>query len=215
MAGSTKESEIIRRLRSEVRAVLRLSPWLLLSLLLVLILWQADTAALAGLFQSPPTDTPTVQATNTSVATPTLAPSASVATPTLAPSATPALTATQVITDTPTPLPSDTPTVLPSDTPTLVPSATPALTATTPLPAGEEALTPPAEGEGGEAAEEERQRYPLGDTGLNFEWGMLFDAVALGLSYTWLCCGVFIVLGIPLFFIVLWVASSARRQRTE
>jgi hypothetical protein len=204
MAGPIRKPEVIRRAKSEARAVLRLSPWLLLSLLLVLILWQADTAALAGLFQSPPTDTPTVQATNTSVATPTLLPSA-----------TPALTATQVITDTPTPLPSDTPTVLPSDTPTLAPSATPTLTATQPLPAGEEALTPPAEGEGGEAAEEERRRYPLGDTGLNFEWGMLFDAVALGLSYTWLCCGVFIVLGIPLFFIVLWVASSARRQRTE
>jgi hypothetical protein len=180
--------------------VLRFSPWLLLSLLLVLVLWQADTAALAGLFQSPPTDTPTVQATATSEATPTLLPTA---------------TSTQVISETATPLPSDTPTILPSDTPTLTPSATPILTATQPLPAGEEALTPPPEGEASEATEDEQRRYPIGDTGLNFEWGMLFDAVALGLSYTWLCCGVFIVLGVPLFFIVLWVASSARRQRTE
>lgn len=204
MAGPITKSEMIRRLRREARAALRFSPWLLLSLLMVLVLWQADTAALAGLFQSPPTDTPTVPATNTPQATATLQPTAMSTT-----------TPTQVITDTATPLPSDTPTVLPSDTPTLAPSATPTITATQPPTAGEEALTPPAEEESSEATEDERQRYPLGDSGLRFEWGMLFDAVALGLSYTWLCCGGLIVLGVPLFFIVLWVLSSARRRRTE
>jgi len=196
MAGPIRNSEIIRRLIGEARTALRLSPWLLLSLLLVLILWQADTAALAGLFQSPPTDTPTAtapQVTDTPLATPTLEPTI---TPTLA------------ITETATPLPSDTPTVMPSETPTFTP--------TEPLPAGEDSLTPPpAEEEGNEAVEDGRQRYPQGESGLRFEWGMLFDAVALALSYTWLCCGAFIVLGVPLFFLALWVASTVRRQRTE
>jgi hypothetical protein len=211
MAGSTKKSDILRRLRREGRAVLRFTPWLLLSLLLVLVLWQADTAALAGLFQSPPTDTPVVPATNTPAATPTLLPTA---------------TATQAITQTATPLPSDTPAIVPSATPAVTPTLTLTVAPTQPLPAGEEALTPPAAGEealtppaggeeGGEAAEDDRGRYPEGESSLSFEWGMLFDAIALALSYTWLCCGVFIVLGVPLFFIVLWVASSARRQRTE
>lgn len=200
MAGPKKKSDIIGRLRREARTALRFSPWLLLSLLLVLILWQADTAALAGLFQSPPTDTPTVQATNTPAVTPTLSPT---------------VTVTPAITGTATPLPTDTPPVLPSETPTLAPSATPTLTPTESLPADQEPLTPPAGDEGGEATGEDRGRYPQGESSLRFEWGMLFDAVALGLSYTWLCCGVFIVLGVPLFFVVLWVASSARRQRTE
>lgn len=186
---------------------LRLSPWLLLSLLLVLILWQADTAALSGLFQSPPTDTPTVPATDTPVP-PTDTP---VATPTLVPMA----TATVVVTDTPTVLPSETPTVLPSDTPTVAPSLRPTATLTQTLPAGgEPTIVAPPE-EGGEAVEEDRQRYPQGESDLKFEWGMLFDSVALALSYSWLCCGVFIVLGVPLFFVVLWIASTVRRQRSE
>lgn len=198
MAGPTRKSGLIRRLRREAGVALRLSPWLLLSLLLVLILWQADTAALAGLFQSPPTDTPTVPATDTPEVTPTL-----VLTP----------TATIVPTDTPTALPTDTPTVLPSDTPMVAPSVTPTATLTQTLPAGGEApIVSPAE-EGSEA--EERQRYPQGESGFRFEWGMLFDSVALALSYGWLCCGAFVVLGVPLFFIALWVASTVRRQRSE
>ncbi|MEJ2209249.1 MAG: hypothetical protein P8129_09460 [Anaerolineae bacterium] len=202
MAGPIKKSDIIRRLTREARGALRLGPWLLLSLLLLLIFWQADSSALAGLFQSPPTDTPTVPATNTVAPMPTLPPTA---------------TPTQAITPTVAPPAGETPAPAPSDTPlappTLTLTPTPTLTPTQSLPAGEEALTPPAEGQ--EAAGDDRGRYPEGESGLNFEWGMLFDAVALGLSYGWLCCGGLIVLGVPLFFLVLWVASYNRRQQSE
>lgn len=198
MSGLRRKSKLIRHLRREAGAVLRLGPWLLLALLLVLILWQADTAALSGLFQSPPTDTPTVPATDTPLPTPTLMITA---------------TATTVMTSTPTVVPSDTPTTVPSETPTLAPSQTPVISPTQTLTPA--LTTSPAGGEGAEEAEPGSQRYPQGESNLNFEWGMLFDSVALAFSYVWLCCGAFIVLGVPLFFVVLWVASTARRQKTE
>jgi hypothetical protein len=42
---------------------------------------------------------------------------------------------------------------------------------------------------------------------------MLFDSVALAVSYLWLCCGVFVLLGIPLFFLILWIAGKRRQQQ--
>jgi hypothetical protein len=44
---------------------------------------------------------------------------------------------------------------------------------------------------------------------------MLFDSLALAASYLWLCCGVILLLGVPLLFIVLWVASRRRNQPEE
>jgi flagellar biosynthesis/type III secretory pathway M-ring protein FliF/YscJ len=43
---------------------------------------------------------------------------------------------------------------------------------------------------------------------------MLFDSVALGVSYLWLCCGILLVTGIPVVFVILWVVSN-RRKREE
>jgi hypothetical protein len=44
---------------------------------------------------------------------------------------------------------------------------------------------------------------------------MLFDSVALFLSYAWLCCGGLVFLAVPLIFIVLWVASKRRQPQEE
>jgi hypothetical protein len=44
---------------------------------------------------------------------------------------------------------------------------------------------------------------------------MLFDSIALFLSYLWLCCGALIFMAIPVVFVVLWVASKNRRQQEE
>jgi hypothetical protein len=44
---------------------------------------------------------------------------------------------------------------------------------------------------------------------------MLFDSVALGLTYVWLACGVLILLGIPAFFGVLWLVSRRLRAEAE
>jgi hypothetical protein len=49
---------------------------------------------------------------------------------------------------------------------------------------------------------------------LAFDWAELFDALALGATYVWLCCGVLIFLSIPVVFAVLWVTYK-RRQGTE
>jgi hypothetical protein len=107
----------------------------------------------------------------------------------------------------PTVTPAETSQPLPSptqvtSTPTATPvPTTPALPTATPVPSA----TPAPDSE----------RYPEGESNLRFEWGMLFDSVALGLSYIWLCCGVLVLLGIPLFFLLLWVASRRQRERRE
>jgi hypothetical protein len=44
---------------------------------------------------------------------------------------------------------------------------------------------------------------------------MLVDSAALALSYAGLCCGVLIFLSIPVFFLVLWLASKRREQGEE
>jgi hypothetical protein len=59
------------------------------------------------------------------------------------------------------------------------------------------------------------ERYPEEDTGLKFQWDMLFDSTALFLSRVWLCCGVLVFVAIPIAFVVLWVASKRRQERGE
>jgi hypothetical protein len=191
------KSKLARRAGREARAILKLSPWIAVALFLVAAFWGSDTAALSGLFQSPPTLTPTVPATDTPQATETLPP---------------------------TEVPAETPTLPPTETATQVPTAQPQPTGTdTPQPTATGTdLTPPVEetpgveGTPGEEGDEnDRQRYAEGESDLKFEWPMLFDSLALGLSYAWLCCGVLILVGIPLIFIVLWVASRSRRGTEE
>jgi hypothetical protein len=65
------------------------------------------------------------------------------------------------------------------------------------------------------ATPDERQRYAEEDSNLRFEWGMLFDSVALGLSYAWLCCGVLVLVAVPIVFLILWVAHRRRQQQRE
>ena len=62
---------------------------------------------------------------------------------------------------------------------------------------------------------DEQNRYAEGDSNLTFEWSMLVDSVALGLSYIWLCCGILVFVSIPVIFVVLWVASRRRQQGEE
>ena len=59
------------------------------------------------------------------------------------------------------------------------------------------------------------QRYADGESRFRFELPMLFDSLALAASYLWLCCGVILLLGVPLLFIILWIASTRRKQVEE
>jgi hypothetical protein len=200
-------------LKSEAKATLRLLPGAFLALLLVAVLWRVDLAAIEGLFQSPP---PGGGSSDSPLSTPTLIPTA--APPTRVPTQAPVPTSTPVPTqelptailptETPTPsatatevLPSDTP-VTPTDTPLTPTRTSPTATPVSPTP------TLAASGEGG-------SRYPDDNSNLRFEWGMLFDSVALGLSYLWLCCGLLVLLAIPTFFLILWLAGKRRRQDEE
>jgi hypothetical protein len=74
-------------------------------------------------------------------------------------------------------------------------------------PAPSHTPTPP-EANGGE-------RYPEGESNLLFDWSMLVDSLALGLSYAWLCCGFIVFLGLAAVFVVLWAASRRREQGEE
>jgi hypothetical protein len=62
---------------------------------------------------------------------------------------------------------------------------------------------------------QDQDRYADGESRFRFEWRMLFDSLALAASYLWLCCGLILLLGIPLLFIILWIASTRRKQAEE
>jgi hypothetical protein len=177
-----------------MRTVLRLSPWLLVSLLLAAVLGSTDTAAVSGLFQSPATDTPTSEPTTPPQDTPTVPPEATATVPA---EATP--------TELPTATTEPTATVLPTDTPP--PTEAPPTATNTPVPTDAGAQAQPTE--------DGSTRYADEESTLRFEWGMLFDSIALGLSYTWLCCGALVLVSVPIVFVVLWVASKRRRQQKE
>jgi hypothetical protein len=180
-------------MRRELRAVLRLTPWVLISLLLAAILWRTDLAAVSGLFQSPPTATVTSEPpTATPTEEPTETPTVELPTDTPPPTATLEPTAPPVSTSVPTALP----------TATLEPSPVPAETTSTPTPTATV-----------EAGAEDSRYTPEGD--LAFDWGMFFDSVALGVSYLWLCCGILLLFAVPVAFAVLWVASKRREEQEE
>jgi hypothetical protein len=180
-----RNRRIVKLVRRETKALLKLGPWVLVSLVLAAVLWRTDLAAISGLFQSPATPTATSEV------------------PTAAPT------------------PSEAPTELPTTAPTPTATFTPTLTTVPPTPTIEVTLTPtetlatatPALSATVEA--DESGRYASEDATLRFDWGMLFDTVALGLSYLWLCCGILLFLSIPVVFVLLSVASKRKRQEEE
>ncbi len=193
-----KRFDVVRWARQEIGAALRLVPLVLVALLLVALFWRTDLAAVGGLFQSSPVDTPPVAPdTPTAVFTPTTVPTAGV-------------------TEEPTaPVPAET--LPPAQTDVVAPTEPPAVT-DTPTPAGQLETVTPVPSPTGMPSEPspipgENERYAEGESNLLFEWGMLFDSVALLLSYLWLCCGGLLFLAIPILFAVLWVASKRRQQR--
>jgi hypothetical protein len=185
--------EIVQRIRREIRSALRLAPWLLATVFVTALLWRVDLSATSGLFQSASPVTPTVEAppptsTPTEVPTATALPPTPTAVETETPSTTATLTATTTLTTTSVPTATLPPTVVPA---TVQPTASPTASTTpspTPLPTADE-------------------RYAEGESNLKFDWSMLFDSVALGASYIWLCCGVLVVISIPVGFAVLWAAG--------
>jgi hypothetical protein len=180
------------KIRQEIRALLRLSPLMLAAVLAVAMLWQADSAAISGLFQSSPVETPT-----TMPATPTFA---------LPPTLTPTAPFEATVEPTVPPL-LETPTLaLPTETATLTPTVPPPTGTPVAPPTGEPTVEPTSS---------QSERYADENTGLKFEWGRLFDSAALFLSYVWLCCGVFVFLAIPIAFVVLWQANKRRQQGGE
>lgn len=183
--------------------MLRLSPLVLVSLAVMVIVWRTDSMAISGLFQSSPVETPQVltptattevQVTATSTLQATVAAETSTAAPTE--SVVPVETATEAP---PTALPSPTVTEVPTELP---PTDTPAASAT-------------AETAEPESTVDENQRYPEGDSEFRFEWGMLFDSLALFFSYAWLFCGIILFLAVPLLFFLLWRASARRREEAQ
>jgi hypothetical protein len=176
-------------LRREVGVWLKLSPWVLVSLLLAALLWRTDIAAVSGLFQSPQTPTATQP-------------------PTVIP--------TELPTEVPAELPTEVPTQVPTETPTQTPLATPTYTSVptgTLVPASATpVLSPTVEFEATPAGAE---RYPTEDTSLKFDWGVLFDSLALGISYAWLCCGILLFVSIPVVFVIVWVVSKRRQEQEQ
>lgn len=205
MSRQMKISDMARWARQEARAALRLGPLVLIVLLLVAFFLHTGSAAESGLFQSSPVETP--PPTPTLTATPAIIPSVTTA---------PTSGATEQPTEGPTPEPTaPEPTATGEVTPTQPPAAT-----DTPTPSDQPQTATPVPsptGFPGEASPtpDEDQRYAEGESNLKFEWSMLFDSVALLLSYLWLCCGGLLFLAIPLMFVILWVVGRRRQEQEE
>lgn len=190
--------------RGNARTGVWIGVWVVATLLLGSFVLEVGSSARSGLFQSPPSDADT----------PPAEPSAPV--PDETPVLTPTLTVTSTLDVTPTvPVP-------PTNEP--VPSPEPVEqvaepTAVPPTPAGvqETPTTEPAPTEPPVVDEPEGtpQRYVDDESTVRFEYGQLFDSVALGASYLWLCCGVLVLILIPVLFITLWIASRRRKSLAE
>lgn len=204
MTRPMNNREVAQRLRREVKAALRLGPLVVASLLLAVVVWRADSAAISGTFQSSIVGTPTAPAP---LDTATPIPTSTATGQTTAP--VPSGTATA---EPSAPAPPETPTVTPTETPA---EPSPTALPTEPSPTATPSPTPTSEVATVEPTPDDKQRYPDGETDLRFEWGMLFDSVSLLLSYIWLFCGVLVFLTVPIIFIVLWVASKRRQQQQE
>lgn len=189
--------------RRQARSIAGLAPLLLISLLVAIFLWRAELDASGGLFQSSPAS-PTPPPTNTEPAQ--ASPSPTETAGTVEPTG--AVTSTApALTETPTPLPTETPTATPAPTETPEPTLTP----TAVVPTATDTVVPaspvPTEVAG--------DRYADEDSNLRFDWRLLFDSVALGLSYLWLGCGALLLLAVPLFFFVLWFLGKRREEEGE
>lgn len=182
---------------------------LVVPILLALAAVSTDLTAASGLFQSPLTATP--ESSETAVApeptTPTSTPEPEAAatesvTPQLTPVASPTLVSPPATALPTEPLPTEA-LATPSDTPEAVATETP------PTPTEE----PTASSD--ESGAELPPRYADSESDLRFDWGTLFDSLALGLSYAWLCCGVVLMLGLPILFVALWSRGRREQESTE
>jgi cytoskeletal protein RodZ len=176
-----------------------LCAFLVVLVALVLFGGHTDLAATTGLFQSPATAT--VEPTSTTPATET---------PTPTPTAEPPAATEELATQEPTSTAIDaTPTVATKEPPTPSESPMPEAAPTEAAPAevGPEATQDDSELYG-QGESEQPQRYADGESNLRFDWGTLFDSLALGLSYAWLCCGVVLLLGLPILFVALWTRGK-------
>jgi hypothetical protein len=93
----------------------------------------------------------------------------------------------------------DTPT--PEASPTDVENVVPALDTPTPPPT--QAATEPPPGS---------DRYTPSEGELVFDWRLLADTLVLGLSWSWLCCGVLLFVAIPMAVAVIYVVNRRRQE---
>lgn len=180
--------------------MLRLGPLVLASLVIMVLVWRTDSTATSGLFQSSPVETPAVQTPTATIEV----------TETSTPQATgPVETSTVGPTESAVPL--ETPTEPPL---TEMPSST-VTSPAEPIPTETPVATTTSETAEPESTADENQRYPEEDSNLRFEWGMLFDSLALFFSYAWLFCGILLFIAVPLLFFFLWRASDRRKEEDQ
>ena len=187
-------SACLSAVRSQFSRAIAWLPWLIVALLLTWLLWPEWTTPSQLLYQSPPVSPPQVTPpppTNTPVPPP------------------PA--------DTPVPLPTDTP-LLPTGTPVPSPTVeapieipTPAntLTAEAPTPAIATAtptpgtLVPPP-------SVDTQQSAGTGTSVSVINWTKFWDTVMVAVAYPWLCCGIALLLLVPVGLIYLEIKGRRR-----
>jgi hypothetical protein len=194
-------TELVVLAHRELRGRLRLLPWLCVALLIGLVLSHTNLASV-GLFQSiVPTD-PFQSVLPTPVETVTSLPEVP------SPTSTVALPETTTVPTLPAELPTaEAPTPEPAQTATSQPLASPT-EALPEQPAVPEMATPATA-----AATAEEQRYPQEKADLRFDWPVLLDSLALGISYLWLVCGIVLLLVAIVVLAYLWLSSKGHLQK--
>lgn len=188
--------------------MLRLGPLVLASLVVMMVMWQSGSAATSGLFQSSPVQTPVVTTATATVEVQLTATSTQQATVAPSPGAT-GTTETSTAAPTESVAPLETPT---ESAPTETASPTETEVPTEPSPTSRPAASATSSTGESDATADDNQRYPEGASNLRFEWGMLFDSLALFFSYAWLFCGILLFIAVPLAFFFLWRASDRRKE---
>jgi hypothetical protein len=107
-----------------------------------------------------------------------------------------------------------TPTETPTATPTQSPPTPEPTASWTPTPSPTVSPEPISTAQTGTSSKT-RQHYVRGDSNITFQWGMLVDSLALGISYAWLFAGILVGVGLPILFVVLWVKTKRRRSAQE
>jgi outer membrane biosynthesis protein TonB len=203
-------SALLSTLHSQARRAAVWLPWLAAALLLAAALAPGTAVASRLVFQSPQSPLP-AEPTPLPVPTATPVPAEPAPPPARQPTQPPAPQPTQPPAEQPTQPPAEQPTQPPAEQPTQPPAeqATPAATAS-PSPAAKATQSPAPSPTARPTRTPTPEPEAEGEGEATINWVKFWDTLVVWLAYPWMCCGVGLLLLVPL--ILLYLEISGRRR---